>query len=303
MSQSNIKKAVVFGGSGFLGSYIADELEKCNYEVVVADIFPSKYLSRTQSYERCDIQDLSLVKQLIDNDTEVVYNLAAFADINKAIDDPVTTMRLNVMGNLNILEACRHRHIKRFIFASSVYAFSDKGSFYGISKHTSEKLVEEYGRRYNMPFTIIRYGSLYGERAKEDNFINQILKEAIFKQKLIMHGTGKEIREYVHAKDAAMLSVDILENDKYNNQILVLTGVERMNRNDLFIMIREIFDNTIEIQRIGSSYKGHYEITPYIYHPGTAKKLVANPYIDMGQGLVNCIKSIVADSGDNGDGF
>lgn len=290
-----MKKAVVFGGSGFLGSYVADELTACGYNVVVADIAKSKYLLPEQEFTLCDILDRDGVNELLKG-ADYVYNFAGLADIAIAIKEPLKTVELNVLGNLNVLEACRKHGIKKFVYASSAYAVSDKGSFYGISKHASEKLTEEYGKKYNLPFAIIRYGSLYGERADKSNYILCLLKEAIVSNKITMVGSGEEIREYIHALDAAKLSVDILD-EKYKNQYFILTGTERIKRKDLFEMIREIFGTKLQIDTKEVDYEGHYKVTPYAFHPSSAKKLVSNPYIDFGQGLISCMRHIYEDSG------
>ena len=140
-----------------------------------------------------------------------------------------------------------------------------------------------------MDFIIIRYGSLYGERAKSDNGIYRLLEAAI-KNKLIQHsGNGEETREYIHATDAAKLSVNVIEQKELYNEHLILTGVERFKYKDLLAMIQEIFDYKIEIEYLHQEIKGHYKVTPYTYRPATAKKLVANPFIDLGQGIVDCI--------------
>lgn len=284
-------KVLVFGGSGFLGSYVADELTRRSYDVTVADLKPSQFLSPRQKYEECNILDLARTRELVEQ-AEIVYNFAGLADLNKAINQPIETIRLNVEGNLNILESCREAKIKRFIYASSAYAFNTKGSFYGISKHTSEKLVEEYFNRYGLEFTIIRYGSLYGERANESNYIFNLLKHAIEKKEIILKGDENEAREYIHAADAAKLSVDIIESKEYVNTHLILTGIEKLRRKDLFTMIQEILRQPIKVINVDPDYPGHYKVTPYEYLPVSSKKLVANPFIDMGQGLVDCLKEI-----------
>jgi UDP-glucose 4-epimerase len=227
---------------------------------------------------------------------DTVYNFAGLADISLAMGDPFRTVELNVMGNLNVLGACKDNGVKRFVYASSAYAVSNKGSFYGISKHASEKLTEEYSRKYGLAFTVIRYGSLYGERADSSNYILSVLKEAIATKTITMIGSGEEIREYIHAADAAKLSIDILANE-YANQHIILTGTERIKRKDLFGMIGEIFGGHIRLETKDADYEGHYKVTPYAFHPASAKKLVANPYVDFGQGLMSCIKHIYEESG------
>lgn len=287
-----MKKVVVFGGSGFLGSYVADELTRRNYDVTIADINSSVYLQENQKFKKVDILDIKNIKEII-NDADMVYNFVAVANLDDAINDPIGTFNINVMGNLNILEACRQvGSVQRFVYASSAYALSSDGSFYGISKHSSEKLTEEYYKRYGLKYTVIRYGSLYGERASHNNYIYNLLQSAIQTGELNYKGDGQDLREYIHAADAAKLSVDILQEKQYENEHIILTGMEKLRRIDLLTMINEIMQNKLDIKQISDENMGHYKITPYTFHPTTAKKLVANPYIDLGQGLLECIQEI-----------
>lgn len=286
-----MKKAVIFGGSGFLGSYVADELTRRNYKVLIADKTQSKYVKQYDFLE-IDILDSESVKKAI-SDADYVYNFVAIANLDEAIDKPILTMQINVMGNMNILEACsKSKNVERFVYASSAYALSDEGSFYGISKQTSEKLTQEYYKRYGQKYTVIRYGSLYGERASHNNYIYNLLNDAIKSGELYYKGDGEDLREYIHAADAARLSVDILKDKQYENEHIILTGIEKLKRIDLLTMINEIMQNKLDIKQIDSDNMGHYKITPYSFHPSVAKKLVANPYIDLGQGLLECIQTI-----------
>ncbi|WP_323651229.1 NAD-dependent epimerase/dehydratase family protein [Aliarcobacter butzleri] len=287
-----MKKVVVFGGSGFLGSYVADELANRGYSVTIADINQSKYLKSNQKFIQIDINDLEKLKNIVKN-ASIVYNFVAIANIEDAIHDPIKSMMINTIGNLNILEACKSAGcIERFVYASSAYASSKDGSFYGISKYSSEKLTQEYYTRYGLKYTIIRYGSLYGERASHNNYIYNLLHKAITNGELYYKGDGEDIREYIHAADAARLSVDILEDSSFENDNIILTGLEKLKRIELLTMINEILQNKLDIKQIDDNNFGHYKITPYTFHPTTAKKLVANPFIDMGQGLLECIQEI-----------
>ncbi|MDQ7060699.1 MAG: NAD(P)-dependent oxidoreductase [Sulfurimonas sp.] len=282
----------MFGGSGFLGSYVADELTRREYEVTIVDINTSAYIQEKQTFKKVNILDIENIKDIVTG-VDIVYNFVAIANLDDAIHDPINAMNINVMGNLNILEACKQvGGVERFVYASSAYALSSEGSFYGISKQTSEKLTEEYYKRYGLKYTVIRYGSLYGERASHNNYIYNLLEEAIKTGELHYKGDGEDLREYIHAADAAKLSVDILEDKQYENEHIILTGIEKLKRIELLTMINEIMQNRLEVKQISDDNMGHYKITPYTYHPTTAKKLVANPYIDLGQGLLECIQAI-----------
>ena len=285
-----LKKVVVFGGSGFIGSYVVEELINNGYEVIAADLNSSKYVNE-KYFIKCDILDVKAVNEIVKN-ASIVYNFAGFANLDDAIANPIKALELNVMGNLNVLEACKNNNIKRFVYASSAYAMSDKGSFYGISKLTSEKLTEEYYKKFGLEFTIIRYGSVYGERDYHNNYIYNLVKNAMQTGAINHSGDGEEVREYIHAADVAKLALQVIESDEFINEHLILTEVERMHRKELFDMINEILGNKLEIKLNNDGYHNHYRTTPYSFHPTRSKKLVANPYIDMGQGILECMKDI-----------
>lgn len=286
-----MKKIIVFGGSGFLGSYVVDELIRRNCEVINADLVPPKYNTSKQVYKKCDICNIDDLVKAIDTESDAVYNFAGLTDIDISNEKPDDTVKLNILGNVNILEMVRSKGIKRYIYASSVYAFSKKGSFYGISKQTSERIIEEYYERYGLKYTILRYGSLYGERADEHNGIYRYLKQALLENKIIHRGNGEEVREFIHARDAALLSVDILD-EKYANRHLILTGIEKLRIRDLLVMIKEICNDQIEIEFDNKDFRGHYNVTPYSFHPTIGEKLVNNPYVDLGQGLLESISEM-----------
>ena len=106
-------------------------------------------------------------------------------------------------------------------------------------------------------------------------------------------GTGEELREYIHVEDAARLSVQILEPQFANEQV-VLTGHHPMRYADVLELIREIVgdDVRIELRPPTSGTSAHYSITPYTFRPKRARKLVSSWYVDMGQGLVDCLEEI-----------
>lgn len=284
------KKVIVLGGCGFIGSYVVEELLNRGYDVVAADLNSSKYINE-KNFIKCDILDIKSVNEVIKG-ASIVYNFAGFANLDDAIANPTKALELNVMGNLNILEACKNHHVKRFVYASSAYAMSDKGSFYGISKLTSEKLTEEYYKKFGLEFTIVRYGSVYGERDYHNNYIYNLLKKSLKTGEINHSGDGEEIREYIHVVDVAKLAVDIIESDEFINEHIILTGIERIKRKELFDMINEILGGKLKINLCNDGYHNHYKITPYSFLPTRSKKLTANPYIDMGQGLLDCLKDI-----------
>lgn len=283
-------KVLVTGGSGFLGSHVSDTLSDRGHEVTILDIRKSQYLRPDQKMVVGDIQDEELLNRTV-SDKQAVYHFAGIADIDECAGRPVDTVKYNILGTVKLLEACRKAAVKRFIFASSAYVYSSSGYFYGTSKQACELFIENYAELYGLKYTCLRYGSLYGERADDRNSIYHLIKQAITDGKITYHGTGEEMREFIHIQDAAQVSVEILDK-KYENQHLILTGTEKMCYRDLLRMINEMFSNALGIEILPSERKAHYRITPYNFSPRIGRKLVNNPHIDMGQGLLLCMAEI-----------
>jgi UDP-glucose 4-epimerase len=284
-------KVIVFGGAGFVGSHVADALSEAGHEVSIFDLNESAYLRPNQKFIKGDILDLEKVMEAIKGQ-EIVYNFAGVADIEKASKSPLNTIKTNIIGNANLLEASRLNMIKRFVFASTLYVYSEAGSFYRSSKQACEITIEEYHRKYGLEYTILRYGSLYGLRADESNWIRSILEQALKEGRIVRNGNGEEIREYIHVEDAARCSIDILD-DEYKNQNVIIAGHQSLKICDLLIMIKEILGNKIEIEYSPSDQDPlHYEITPYIFKPRLAKRILSNRYIDFGQGIMDCLDDV-----------
>lgn len=283
-------KVIVFGGSGFVGSHVADVLTQMGHEVIIYDLKASAYLRPSQKMVVGDVLDEKKVNETIKG-CDVVYNFAGIADIDEASQRPLDSVKTNIIGNSIILEASRKAKAKRFVFASSLYVYSKAGSFYRSSKQACELIIENYNEIFGLPYTILRYGSLYGPRADKNNFIYKIIKQALKENKIIREGDGEEIREYIHIYDAAKSSVDILSDD-FINQYVIITGNQQMKVRDLLLMVKEMLDNKIKIEYKQPSFNYHYEITPYVFAPKLAKRIVAKAYIDLGQGILNSIQGI-----------
>ncbi len=282
---------IVFGGSGFLGSHVVDSLYEDGHRVKVFDIIANPYLGdKRVEMIIGDIMDFDDVVKAC-RDCDIVYNFAGIADIDDAMDRPLDTARLNVLANINILEGARLARAKRFVFASSVYVYSDAGSFYRVSKQASEGFIVAYEERYGLKFTVLRYGSLYGRRADMRNGIYRLLYDAIKNGSISYAGNGNEIRDYIHVQDAARASVDVLSSE-YANQHIILTGNERMNVRDMMLMISEMLKGDIKIEFTNKEDSAHYAITPYSFQPTLGKKLIVNPHIDLGQGIMDCLAEL-----------
>ena len=286
-----MKKVVVIGGSGFLGSHVADYLTISGYKTTIFDKKLSPWLSKKQNMIIGDILDKDSLNQAISG-AYAVYNFAGISDLNWSLDRPIDSAEINIIGNLNIMETCLKKKVNRYIFASTVYVQSNEGGFYRCSKIACEKYIEEYKNIYGLNYTILRYGSLYGPRADDNNGILKILKKAIKDKRLIYEGHQDTTREYIHVLDAAEATVLSL-NTGFKNQTLTLTGQQTIKVIDLLKMIGEILNIPENKTKIVKKRQiGHYIRTPYAQQNKFTKKLVPNKYIDLGEGILQIIEEL-----------
>ena len=287
------KSAIVFGASGFLGSHVADALSDGGYKVALFDQKPSPYLRPDQTMIIGDILDAGQVRSAL-KDHKTVYHFAGMADLDQASDKPLEAVNQNIVGSIHLLNAAVESKVERFVFASTIYVYSSLGGFYRCSKQAAELFIEEYNNRYGLEFTVLRYGSLYGARANANNGVWNYLQQGLHDSKIVYPGTGEEIREYINVKDAARLSVDILSPD-YKNQHIVISGHQPMKSREMLEMIREMIGREISLEFLNAPNNFHYKITPYSFTPKIGSKLVGNLYMDMGQGLLECMQEISRD--------
>jgi UDP-glucose 4-epimerase len=290
------EKVVVIGGSGFLGSHLADTLHEAGYEVSIFDARRSPWLKPDQEMILGDIRDEKALFGCIKG-ARYVYHLAGIADIGEAARSPRATVEHNIIGSTAVLDCCLRAKVERILFASTLYVYSQEGSFYRVSKQAVELLIEAYQERYGLEYTILRFGSLYGPRAQEWNGLKRYVTQAVREGRIVYPGTGEERREYVHVKDAARLSLEALAPE-HANQCLTLTGTQILNSNELLRMIREILGGKVEIKfNPEQRDPEHYEMTPYRFTPRVARKMVPNVFVDIGQGILDLVEEVYLENG------
>ena len=215
-------KIAVIGGSGFLGSHLCDLLTSKGHKVNILDIKKSEYLNKKQRMYIGSVLDKKKLTQAIKG-CEFVYHFAALSNMDSARENPFMSAKTNVLGTINGLLVSRKCKVKRFIFASSIYANTEEGGFYGSSKKAAESYVEKFYKIFGLKYTILRFGSLYGSRADSSNGLNIIINSGLKKKKLIYGGTKNAARRYIHVEDAVNICTKVIEK-KYENKYLTISG-------------------------------------------------------------------------------
>lgn len=256
-------KILVLGGSGFLGSFVADRLSFLGHDVIIYDKKKSKWLQPSQKLISGNILNYKSLEKAIKK-VEIVYHFAALADLDEAFHKPLETVTNNILGTVNVLELSRKYKIKRIIYASSIYSMSSQGSFYRCSKKAAEDYIEEYYKRFGLNFTVIRYGSLYGLRTNRSNGVFRIIDDALENKKIQYVGNRNSIRRYIHVVDAARATVESMSS-KYKNKYVNIVGTKFYKVTELLAIISKSLKISEKVQFLNVKMMGHYIKFPKLF--------------------------------------
>lgn len=222
------QRILVTGGSGYLGSRLAQVLEDEGALV--------SCLSRTkaggESAYSADITDAMAVKNVMEEvKPEIVYHLAANISRSRDFDIFDEMMRVNAYGTLNVLSALKESGDAHFIFTSSSEVYGNTASPfsenqlpkpvspYSLSKYTAEQIVQTYATLQGIPFTILRLFNFFGKNMPEDFFIPQMVNSLLRGEDFLMTG-GAQMRDFLYIDDVS--------------EAMVLAAVVPEARNELF---------------------------------------------------------------------
>lgn len=287
-------KALVTGGSGFVGHHIVNELMKNRIKTVVYDCSKPPVAVKKNplcTFIQGDVLDSGQLTKAMKG-CDYVFHTAAIADVDQARKIPRKTMEVNVIGTTNCLDAARENKVKRFLFASTVYVAGNRGSFYRLSKQTCESLCRTYHDEFGLEYTTLRYGSLYGREPNHWNFIYGVCKSLLTSGEFTYSSSPDAVREYIHINDAARESVRIAGDKNFANKAVLITGHQRMKMSEFFDMVREILGNNVQIRYTQSENNPHYVITPYSFDIEVPVRVNLSSYVDISEGILDCLREV-----------
>lgn len=252
-------RALVTGGSGFIGANVVQQLQKAGFKVRIYDMVYPVGLEDVEFYHGSLLDPVALGFALIGCD--YVIHLAAVADVNDVFADPANAEAINVRGTLNVLDAARRsKGIKRVVYASTIWTYSDvKDEFiteetlipppthlYTATKLAGEHYCRAYGQLYKVPYTILRYGIPYGPRARGATVISKFVSMALEGKNITIDGDGLQFRKFVHVTDLARGNVLALKPEG-ENQIFNLEGNEKVSIKQLAEWMKEYANPKISV--------------------------------------------------------
>jgi len=242
-------KIGITGGSGFIGTHLSNKLRD-KHLVTVFDI---KKPSSDVWWCDVNILDLdNLIKSF--EGLDVVYHLAGISDASYAKENPQETVKTNIKGTMNVVEACKENKIKRIIYASTdwvynlsrtinpIYLESDELKLKPEHIYTVTKFLGEYMCKYSyIDYTILRFGSVYGY-GSNFNVIPVFIQKALSNETFSIRGNGKQKRQYIYIDDLVNACIPSL-NNKAINQVYNIVGSEFVSLNHVISLIQKYIPN------------------------------------------------------------
>jgi len=262
-------KILITGGAGFIGSNIADVLTAKGHKVAVVDNLSSgrkENLHKKVKFYKADICDDKNILNIFKKEKpEVVIHNAAQIDVYKSVLNPVYDAGINILGSLNILQACVANKTKKIIFASSggaIYgeclkkaadenASANPLSPYGIAKYAFERYIKFYSEMYGLKYTILRYSNVYGpkqDQKGEAGVISIFARRMLAGLPVTIFGSGEQTRDYVYVGDVAEANVKALKSG--DNQIVNIATNTSLSVNGLLKLMSKMINC-----RAGAVYK------------------------------------------------
>lgn len=308
------KKVLLTGGAGFIGTRICNLLYE-NNEILIYDNLNRNSIKNTNLLDKTNVKlvqgnilDFNYLKSVIDGfRPNIVIHLAAVAGIDTVIKNPVTTMKVNMIGTYNILEAVKDLNLDRFIdfstsevFGSYAYKVDEQHTTnlapvgearwtYSVSKLAGEHLTHSYHKEYGIPSVSIRPFNIYGPGQVGEGAIHQFVLRAIKNEQMQVHGDGDQIRSWCYIDDFVDgIMLCLTKEEAIGNSFNIGNPRGTITISMLAHLIKRIADSKSEIVYVPKNY---VDVELRIPNIEKAQKLLGyKPKYDLALGLEKTIE-------------
>jgi UDP-glucose 4-epimerase len=297
-----MKKYLITGGAGFIGSHLARALLKLGKKVVVIDNFSTSALKNIGSeikIYKTDIDDSAKIFKK--EKPDVVFHLAGAINLRRDVADPLCVKDLNFLQRTKvILDACREFKVQKFIFVSSGGAIyenakeiptsenylSHPASLYGLANLIIEKYIELYCNKNNLNFVLPRLSNVYGPGQWESGVIPSIIINLLKNQSPVINGLGNQTRDFIYIDDAVEALIVLAEKGK--NEIYNVGTEKEVSLNEIFKLAKNItgakVDATYKDSKVTETTKSAVDIKKI------QKEFGWRPKTSIKEGLKNTIE-------------
>ena len=257
-------KIAVTGGAGFIGSNIADAYINEGHQVSIIDNLSTgkkDNINPEAKFYEIDISSPEIIDIFKEEEFDVLNHHAAQIDVRVSVENPMYDANINILGSLNLFDACQKTGVDRIVFASSAgTVYGDQQYFpadeqhpidpispYGITKYACENYIDYFSRTYGIKKSILRYTNIYGPRQNpfgEAGVVAIFTNRMLAGDKAIINGDGTFTRDYVYVGDVVRANLLAIKPD-FNGKYNIATGVEH-DVNFIFRTLKELTGSDIE---------------------------------------------------------
>jgi len=269
-----MKKCLVTGGAGFIGSNLVEHLVGASVQVKVLDNLSSGLLQNLEPFQEYidfkqgDVRDLGILQEMMSG-VEVVFHQAALVSVPQSIEAPIEAAMVNDLGTLNVLEAARHSGVRRVVFASSCAVYGDLPQLpkkeemdtkplspYAASKLHGETYARLYRDLYGLETVCLRYFNVYGPRQDPSSpysgVISIFMDKAARGETPTIYGDGEQSRDFVYVADVVQANLLAAQRENISSVVINVGTGKSVTVNSLWKNIAELAGVQGETERANS---------------------------------------------------
>jgi nucleoside-diphosphate-sugar epimerase len=271
-------RVLVTGCAGFVGSHLSEALLDAGHSVVGVDCFTDYYarsvkeenLRQLQSESQFTLRQVDLAEadlSAVIDGMDIIFHQAAQPGVRASWGSTFETyVRNNVLATQRLLESCKGRPLKKFVYASSSSIYGDAESFpttesalprpispYGVTKLSGEQLAYLYWRNYEIPTVSLRYFTAYGPRQRPDMAFHRFIRAALEGKSIQVYGDGEQTRDFTYIADVVAANIAASESPLVGRALNV-GGGSRVSVNQVISVLGELIGRPPGVQHVSTVY-------------------------------------------------
>ncbi len=301
-----MRKILVTGGAGFIGSNLAEKLiqDPDNFVVVVDNFLTGKEENVATIREKinakvikCDVNNIHDISQvMVSYSFDYVFHYAAVVGVLRTLENPIMVLN-DIEGIKNILNLSKNTGVQRVFFSSSSEVYGEPVEFpqnefttplnsrlpYAVVKNVGESFCRSYFNEYGLPFTIFRFFNTYGPRQSTDFVMSKFIRAALRNEDIVIYGDGSQTRTFCYINDNIDAVLNSFYKEKYVNDVVNIGNDDETRIKDLAIKIIEITNSRSRLRHVKPLKEG--DMNRRKPDVGKMLKLLGRPLMPLEEGI------------------
>ncbi len=309
-----MRKILITGGAGFIGSSLADKLlkNKENFVVAVDDLSTGHKKKLPSGYDnflfiKADVNDRAVVSDIMTTyKFDYVFHYAAVVGVKRTLENPLLVLR-DIEGIKNILETSKNTKVKKVFYSSSSEVYGEPVEFpqneettplnsklpYAVVKNLGEVFLKSYYREYGLPYTILRFFNTYGPKQSKNFVISRFLCFALKNQDITIYGDGMQTRTFCYIDDNVDTTVRILENNLCENSVINIGNDNEISILELAKLIIDITGSRSKLVFLPPLKEG--DMTRRYPDITKMRKILNRPLVSLEEGIKKILETGLLD--------